>query len=144
MIRRLHNPNTLAARAEQPDVRAVIREGFDPEDWVEQPERFTLTNGYDMLLVEEWQDNVFEIHWALRNRGRKAINAGIDFLRYLYNKEGAHIVVGTVPVSQRASRWFSRQVGGKSQGIVQTELGDMELFTLSREDFEAQHEFPDQ
>ena len=113
----------------------------NPEDWIETSDQFTLTNGYDLLLVKKWADNVFEIHWALRNRGRKAINAGVDFLRHLYNKEGARIVVGTVPVSRRASRWFSRQVGGKSGGLVQTDLGEMEVFSLTREDFEAQHEF---
>jgi hypothetical protein len=139
MIRRLQSVPNLQARLEQPDVQEILIGEFDPAEWIEQPNQFTLTNGYDLLLVKEWANQTFEIHWLFRNRGRKAINAGIDFLRYLYNKEGARIVVGTVPVSRRASRWFSRQVGGKSGGMVQTELGEMELFTQTREDFETQH-----
>lgn len=141
MIRRLLNPNTLDARLSEPDAVELVKTGFDVNDWIETDDNFTLTNGYDLLLVKEWADQVFEIHWLLRNRGRKAINAGVDFLRYLFNKEGARVIVGLTPAHKRAARWFSRQVGGKSNGIVQTEHGEMEVFALSREDFEAQHEF---
>lgn len=139
MIRRLANPNNLAARVAESDVEDV--DDFDPIAWFDDPHQYALTNGPDLLLAKEWADGVVEIHWLLRSRGRRAIHAGVDFLRHLYNKENARIVVGTVPAHRRAARWFSRQVGGKSNGIVQTEWGDAELFTLSREDFEAQHGF---
>jgi hypothetical protein len=142
MIRRLTSPHNLRARCEEPDIIEMVLPGFEPEDWIETSDQFTLTNGYDILMAKRWADNTIEIHWALRNRGRRAIHAGVDFLRYLFHKEGARIVVGTVPAHKRAARWFSRQVGGKSNGIVQTELGPMEFFSLTREDFEAQHEFP--
>ncbi len=143
MIWRLKDRQPLEVRIKEPDIAPMVLGGFDTGQWIEQPDRFTLTNGKDFLLVEVWADGVREIHWGFRSRGRDAITAGVDFLRHLFHKEDARIVVGTVPAHKRAARWFSRQVGGTANGIIQTELGLMELFSLTREDFEAQHEFPD-
>jgi hypothetical protein len=142
MIWRLKDKQPLDVRLKEPDIAPMVLPGFDSSEWIEQPGCYTLTNGKDLLLVEVWADGVREIHWGFRSRGREAIEAGVDFLRHLFHKEDARIVVGTVPAHKRAARWFSRQVGGTSNGIVQTELGPMEVFRLTREDFEAQHEFP--
>jgi hypothetical protein len=105
----------------------MVLPGFDAAIWLQNS--LALTNGSDILLAERWADNVVEIHWLLRSRGRAAITVGVDFLRYLYQTERARIVLGMVPAHKRAARWFSRQVGGRSNGIVQTSLGPMELFS---------------
>lgn len=123
-------------RLKQPDAQELIRPGFTPYGY--EP----LTDGRNLLLTVEWADKVFEIHWLFVDKGRQAINAALDFLRYLYEEKGARVVVGQTPAQKRAARWFSRQVGGRSNGIVTTELGEVELFSLTRQDFEAQHEFP--
>lgn len=141
MIERLKNANTIALRVEEPDAADLVKHGFDPAEWVERSDQFALTHGRDILLVKKWANQTYEIHWLLRSRGRRAIHVGLDFLAYLFNKEDARVIVGLTPVRKRAARWFSRQVGGTSHGIVQTEFGEAEVFALSRQDFEAQHEF---
>ncbi len=130
------SPQEVQIRLEQPDLAGLLADDFRPE------EMLWLTDGYNILGATEWADKTYEIHWLMRDKGRKAINAGIDFLRHLYEEHDARVVVGQTPAHKRAARWFSRQVGGRSNGIITTELGEVELFSLTRQDFEAQHEFP--
>jgi hypothetical protein len=114
---------------------------FDAAEWTEKA--LVLSDGHNIFLATEWKDKTYEIHWLLRDKGRAAIRAGIDFLRYLYDKEGARVVVGHTPARKRAARWFSRQVGGRSQGIITSpNHGDFEIFSMTRQEFEARHEFP--
>lgn len=112
----------------------LVQEGFAPSDYIA-----LIDDQGNMLLVEEWADKAYEIHWLIRCRGRKAITAGVDFLRHLYQEFDARTVTGQVPASRRAARWFSRQVGGRSNGIIATELGEVESFSQTRQEFEAQH-----
>ena len=115
---------------------------FDAAEWVEKA--LVLTDGRNLFLATEWADQTFEIHWLLRDRGRAALKAGVDFLRHLYEEEGARVVVGQTPAQKRAARWFSRQMGGVSRGIISSpEYGDFEIFSMTRQDFEARHEFPE-
>jgi hypothetical protein len=131
----------LQARLDEPDMDGLLGPQFDAGEWVEKA--LVLTDGHNVFLATEWADKTFEIHWLLRDRGRAALKAGIDFLRYLYEEEHARVVVGHTPAHKRAARWFSRQVGGQSQGIITSpEYGDFEIFSMTRQQFEARHEFP--
>lgn len=130
-------PQEVANRLKSPDLADLVADNFDPS------EMLWLTDGHNILGATEWADKVFEIHWLFRDKGRLAIKAGIDFLRHLFHDEGARVVVGQTPAHKRAARWFSRQVGGRSNGLITTELGEVELFSMTRQEFEAQHEFPD-
>jgi hypothetical protein len=131
----------LEARLAEPDMADLLGPQFDAAEWCEKA--LVLTDGSNIFLATEWADKTFEIHWLLRDRGRTALRVGIDFLRHLYEEEGARVVVGHTPAHKRAARWFSRQVGGRSQGIITSpEYGDFEVFSMTRQDFEARHEFP--
>lgn len=130
---RLATPQEVAIRLESPDMADLLADDFD------HSEMLWLTDGHNILGATEWADKVFEIHWLFRDRGRAAIKVGIDFLRHLFHEEGARVVVGQTPAHKRAARWFSRQVGGRSNGLITTELGEVEIFQLDRQDFEAQH-----
>lgn len=123
----------LEARLKQPDISDLVDPGFDSSGYL------ALTDGRNILLATEWADKVFEIHWLLVDRGRPAINAGLDFLAYLYDSLGARVVVGQTPAHKRAARWFSRQVGGRSDGMALTEHGEVELFSMTAADFEARN-----
>lgn len=121
------------------DAQPMLKPGFDLREWMISDCNEALTNGHDLIMTTEWQGNVIEIHWLMRSRGRFALDAGIDFLRYLFQEKDARVVVGTTPALMRAARWFARQVGGTSNGLIETDLGLVESFSLTRKDFEAQH-----
>lgn len=128
-------PQEVQIRLESPDLADLLADDFDPS------EMLWLTDGHNILGATEWACRTFEIHWLFRDTGRKAINAGIDFLRHLYEEHDARVVVGQTPAHKRAARWFSRQVGGRSNGLITTELGEVEVFSMTRQEFEAQHGF---
>lgn len=109
----------------------LVADDFTPDGYT------ALTDGVNIVLCTEWANNVIEIDWLLVDRGRLAINAALDFLAYIYESYGARVVVGQTPAHKRAARWFSRQVGGRSQGMATTEHGEVEIFSMTRQEFEA-------
>lgn len=71
---------------------------------------------------------IYEAHSFFRARGREAIRAGREVLSHMSD---ARMIWGLTPESNKAARWFNRQVGFSSQGmIVAPDLGPCELFVL--------------
>jgi hypothetical protein len=128
----------VAVRVLEPDMEGLVI-NFNAAEWLTHS--LALTDGHNMLLATENPDKVYEIHYLLRDRGRKALQAGVDFFRHLYDDYEARTIIGMVPAHKRAARWFSRHIGGTSHGLVSTDLGFHEIFSLTREEFEARHGF---
>lgn len=76
--------------------------------------------------------DIFEGHSFFRVRGREAIKLGLTLLNYMEDAHGARMIWGLTPESNRAARWFNRQVGFSSQGLIETPEGVCELFVLER------------
>jgi hypothetical protein len=70
---------------------------------------------------------IYEGHSFFRVRGRDAIKAGREVLTHILD---ARLVWGLTPESNRPARWFNRQVGFQSQGMLETPEGPHELFVL--------------
>ena len=70
---------------------------------------------------------IYEGHTFFRVRGREAIRLGREILGKMSD---AQMVWGLTPEENRAARWFNRQVGFKSQGMIDTPEGRCELFKL--------------
>jgi hypothetical protein len=70
---------------------------------------------------------IYEGHSFFRVRGGDAIKAGREVLTHISD---ALMVWGLTPESNRAARWFNRQVGFQSQGMLNTPEGCCELFVL--------------
>jgi hypothetical protein len=70
---------------------------------------------------------IYEGHSFFRARGREAIKAGREVL---IRMNDAHMIWGLTPESNRAARWFNRQVGFQSHGMIDTPEGRCELFVI--------------
>jgi hypothetical protein len=71
---------------------------------------------------------IYEGHSFFRARGRDAIRAGRECLDLMAD---ARMIWGNTPESNRAARWFNRQLGFRSLGMIDVpELGRCELFVL--------------
>lgn len=75
---------------------------------------------------------IFEGHSFFRARGREAISLGRAILARLFLEHGARMVWGATPESLKAARWFNRQVGFTSLGMIDTPEGRCELFVRER------------
>ena len=72
---------------------------------------------------------IYEGHSFFLVKGREAILAGWEALHLM---DDARMIWGLVPLERKASRWFSRQLGFKSQGMIDTPEGRCELFVLEK------------
>jgi hypothetical protein len=130
MISRLYNPDILTAAVNEqaPD---LLREDWNGTKWITNPNHIALTDGRNIGMFEAQEGvGVFFGHTIFRDRGKLALNAARKIIKALVDFFGAKIIHGETPIEKRAARWFSRQLGFKSQGVKSTPYGDVELFAL--------------
>lgn len=129
MIYRLYDPEILAAAVSEqaPD----LVHGFTAHDWSKDPNVIILTDGTNIGIFEAQEEpGVFYGHTIFQERGRAAIVAARKIIAFLTKVFGARRIKGETPLEKRAARWFSRQLGFKSQGVKSTPHGDVEQFVM--------------
>ena len=113
-------------------------EGFHPAEWLKREENIALTDSDGSCALFEYvKPGIYYGHYFFRKRGREAVKLSHEFLNEIF--ETARIVVGLTPVEKKAARWMSRHVGFKSQGIVDTDMGEHEMFMLTKEEYNGLH-----
>jgi hypothetical protein len=71
-------------------------------------------------------------------RGRKGLKAAKEMHRHMFEEEGALILWGQTPVSNRAACLFNRWCGGSSMGFGDHyNFGAVEFFRLTRDEWET-------
>lgn len=138
MVFRVSSPRVLDARIQQPDMDGLVQ-NFDARDWLEDPNNIALSDGQNMMLFTRESDDTYCGHWLLVDRGKQAFLAATELLRHLFLDHGARTVYGLVPAHCRASAWFTRQMGFRSSGMEETEMGAQERFSMTRGEFEARY-----
>lgn len=88
-----------------------------------------LSNGYDLAIFAWRGPGIFEGHLSFQSRGREAIGVGKAMLAAM-PKYGARMIWGPTPVHMKNVRWFQRQLGFVSHGVMATPEGDCELFVM--------------
>lgn len=69
---------------------------------------------------------VFEGHSFFRARGREALSLG----RAIISKMRCDLIWGQTPEQLKHVRWFNRQLGFRSLGLIDTPEGRCELFEM--------------
>jgi hypothetical protein len=134
----------LQDRLSRPDAQGLVKADFDPEAWLADPDNILLVeNGDDIVMLEGNGSGVYNLHWLLASRGKKALSSAERLLGRAFVQHNALQVFGWTPVHLRAARWFNRKIGGTSLGTVETEWGPMEGFSMTRTDYEARYVLPD-
>ena len=111
----------------------------DPIDWLSKSENIVLENKYGDLALFEYglvAKKVYSGHYYFKSRGRQAINDAKCFLDEVFNScYNINVLVGLVPIENRASRWITRQIGFTSQGVEEVHDKEYELFILTKKEF---------
>jgi len=128
----------IASIINHPSVRPTIGPGDDEVDPTE-----LLEDGKNVLLFDDgggqffhWRGpGIYEAHSFYLVRGRQALDLGREAIRRMFVEYGAEKLWRAPPVENRAARWFNRQLGFRSLGIVQmtsaySETGTCELFEM--------------
>jgi len=100
--------------------------GEDLTALVSDQRNVCLTNGKDIAIFAFRGPGIFEGHLRFVSRGREAIKVGKAMLAEI----DARMIWGPTPVHLRHARWFQRQLGFVSHGIMATPAGDCELFVM--------------
>lgn len=72
---------------------------------------------------------IFEVHVFFKVRGREALDLGREMLAHMRARHGARFFWALVPAESRKVLMFTRLMGWKSLGPVETRHGRNELFT---------------
>ena len=127
-------PLRVATAEDAPFVSALI--GQDASVYMARVT--TLISDHGFFFLEPITSSVLEAHMQFdkSGRGKEAIHAARAGLRHALTKLGAHVVFGRIPVTDRAARLFTRQIGLKSDGIRPTVPDGplVEWFHITRED----------
>lgn len=105
----------VAGPADAPFVSAIIG-----EDATEAMDRVTtLVSGHGFFFLEAITPSVLEAHMAFtaEGRGKEALHAAREGLRYCFTALGALVVFGRIPVENKAARLFTRMIGLRSFGV---------------------------
>lgn len=112
-----------------PDVRPTIGgEGLLSVFELIQDERNVFLVSGDNGAAFIWRGpGVYEGHSFFTARGREAISLGKQMLECVGGR--ANMVWGATPIKLRHVRWFNRQIGFRSLGMIETpDQGACELF----------------
>lgn len=122
----------VAELLNDPAIRPTIGgEGvLDPTALISDPRNVCLFTPEGGALFAWRGPGVFEGHSFFRVRGRGAISLGRALLARLFADHGARMVWGITPEDLKAARWFSRQLGFTSLGMIDPPEGRGELFVL--------------
>jgi len=103
---------------------------IDLNNWINQPTNIVLVNENGDLALFEKQ-GTWQGHYYFKSRGKKAIEAGKNFLDEIFNLcYDIKILTGLTPLTNLKARWFNRQIGLKSQGVIIINKEPFELFTI--------------
>lgn len=107
------------------------------EEWLKDPTNIALENDRgDIALFEIGLKNIYSGHYYFKSRGRQAINAAKEFLDEIFNTcYNIQVIIGLTPITNLPARWLSRQVGFKSQGLVQGPKRHYEMFIMTKREF---------
>lgn len=122
----MNHPHEIVARAID---TAPLNRGLKGADWLASKGNIPITfeNG-DVALFEDAGDGVFEAHFLLVSRGRKAIERVRETFRIMFERHGANLIFGMVPKFNDKMKLVARWAGAKSAGLRPTSEGPCELF----------------
>ena len=134
MIRRETDAALANRIASDPAVRGNVCYHDGPIDFAPAVDAcILLSNGTDALAAfeetapREWQMHSFFLPSC---RGRKAIDTAKEMLAWMIPARADRVWGGT-PLTNKAARWFNRQIGGASIGFDEFEVeGPVEIFEM--------------
>lgn len=134
MISRVYDAELIA-----PAIREFLKseDKVDPIEWIANSDNIVLRNDNgDMALFEKGIKNIYSGHYYFKARGRKAIEAGTEFLDNLFNScYNIDVLMGLVPLTHLGARWLSRRLGFQSQGVVHSSVRPYEMFIITKKEF---------
>lgn len=123
----------------------VMRKAFEPhpdlfpvdtnfESWLANKNNVMLVEGESVGLACHEYPGVYTGHYLFKVRGREALKLARRMMEWMIENEGAKAFTGITPVDNKAARWFNRNLGFTSFGVLETERGPHEMFCITADE----------
>lgn len=113
---------------------------FDPKVWTEDPDNVALINdNEDIALFQRQSLNPVAVfgHYFFWSRGKDAVKAAKTFLKEIFtNDYNIEVIMGLTPVTHKGALWLNKQLGFKPIEIVPSHVGDLQMVSLTKKDWE--------
>jgi hypothetical protein len=131
LVRAMDTDLRRASVSDLADITQLLKDvhgdGLDPTALLSDPRNRLYFDERGGAIFAWRGPGIYEGHSFFRVRGREAIKAGREVLTHITD---ARMIWGLTPESNKAARWFNRQVGFSSHGLLDTPEGRCELFVL--------------
>lgn len=102
---------------------------FDVEDWFSKEDNYALIEGANISFGEYKSPGVYHVHFCFDTaKGREAIDLTKRMFIEFCKARPVQTAIGLIEINNRKARWLIRQVGFKSLGEIDTQIGRCEMF----------------
>jgi|SRR5882762_8154098 len=110
-----------------------LNRGLEGAAWLASPGNIPIVSGDDIALFDDEGDDIYQVHFLYSSTGKKAVAAGKEAFRTMFEAHNAELIFGLVPAALRYASFHARFVGGKFVGVRETPFGPCELYVLSKD-----------
>lgn len=112
----------------------LIPPDTDFQAWLSHTENVMLVEGDSVGLAVHEYPGVYTGHYFFRVGGRKALNLAREMMNWMIDNQGAKAFTGITPADNKAARWFNRNLGFTSYGLIDSPKGQHEMFCITAEE----------
>lgn len=104
--------------------------GLDLGEFMAEPLHLAIEDSGSVALFAWRGPGIYEVHVNFKARGRAALDLGHAMLAHVRKEHGGRLFWSMVPPDSRHVVMFTRLMGWKSRGVLETRNGACELFVL--------------
>lgn len=114
---------------------------FDLKKWLDDKNNLAFTDDRENIgLLEYDRPGLYNSHLFFNSRGREALQCAKDMIANAFDNYPVEVMRGYTPLTNKAARWFDRQLGYTSYGVIHMNgTPDCELFILTKQEFEDKY-----
>jgi len=127
---------TIAKTIEKAIDESPLNRGLRGADWVRDTSNIPFVEGKDVILFDKDSDGIYEIHVLLIARGRAAVECIRRAFDMMFREKGTAVIFGMVPDFRRDVKIMARLCGMTFIQKINHRGDDVELFELTREQWE--------
>lgn len=110
--------------------------GLPPGTWLLNIDNIALRNEHGDVALFEWrQTGVYCGHYFFASRGREAVEAGEDFLRYVFENTPIQVIIGFTPLDKKGAIWMSQRLGFHDHGDEDIDGRMHKIFVMTKQDY---------
>lgn len=133
MIRRSFDPEIMRKAAEP--YPELIPQDYDFQSWLADIKNVMLVEDDNVGLACFEYPGVYTGHYFYKSaRGRDALRLAERMMLKMIEDHNAKAFTGVTPTRIKAARWFNRNLGFTSYGIIESERGPHEMFCITADE----------